>query len=334
MIHIQKVNQYIALVLLISLGALLAFGLLPFLTSFLGAVTLYFLLKPFVNWIESKMKISNTLSVSIALIVTFIVVLLPILLIIYSLAGRLSQYLQEPEVIMQQIQHLEQILAKKMKIDLLTDANIETLKSNMAGYISNFLGQTLSMLATLGIMYFLLYFMLTNADILEKNVFKLLPYTESEAKKLESELEGHIFSNVIISPLLALVQGICASILFWACGLEEPFFWGIICGIFSFIPFVGSAVIWLPAGLFMLSQNETLNGIIIIGCGALIISNVDNVFRFVLQKRFANIHPIVTVLGVIIGLDWFGFTGIIFGPVLISFFLILLKNFRKDHITS
>jgi len=73
-----------------------------------------------------------------------------------------------------------------------------------------------------------------------------------------------------------------------------------------------------------------MQGSIILLCGFLIVSNIDNVFRFVLQKYFGDVHPIITVFGVIIGLDWFGLTGIIFGPVLISFFIILLKNYRKE----
>jgi len=332
MLKQEKINEYISLVLLVALGALIAVGLFPFLTSLLGAITLYFLFKPSTIWFEKKWKWSRTLAVTFVLILSFLIILLPCLLIAYSLAEKASEYLQNPQVILEQIKHLISAISRKFKIDLFSEANLETIKNSIGGYVSNFLSQTLSIIASIGIMYFLLYFMLLKSQEMEESVHKLLPYSDKEAKILKNELESHIFSNVLVTPLLALIQGICACILFWSCGLQEPFFWGIICGVFSFIPFVGSSLIWIPAGVFMISQNNTISGVVILTFGFLIIANVDNVFRFVLQKRFANIHPIVTVLGVIIGLQWFGLTGIIFGPVLISFFMILLKSYRNDHI--
>jgi len=328
----QKVNQYVSFCLLIFLGGLIAFGLLSILNSILGAIILHFLLKPVVSFLESKLHFSRSIAIASSLLLTFTLVLLPLLVISFSLADKASEYLQHPEVILEQITHLETIINKKLKIDILSNANTEMLKSAITSYVTDFLSQTINMLAVIGVMYFIVYFMLLKSELLELNIKRLLPYTENESLKLKKELQDHVFANVIISPLLALLQGICACILFWFTDLKEPIFWGVICGIFSLIPFVGSAIIWIPAGLYMISQNNIPQGMSILLFGALIISNIDNVFRFILQKRFANIHPVVTVLGVIIGIYWFGFTGIIFGPLLISFFLILLKNYRNDHV--
>jgi predicted PurR-regulated permease PerM len=330
----QKVNQYVSFCLLLCLGGLIAFGLLSILNSILGAIILHFLLKPIVSFLESKLRFNRSIAISSSLLLTFALVLLPLLVISFSLADKAATYLQHPEVILEQITLLETVIYKKTKIDILSDANIEVLKTSITKYVTDFLGQTINMLATIGIMYFILYFMLLKSESIEENIKKLLPYSEKESLKLKKELNDHVFSNVIISPLLALLQGVCACILFWLTNLQEPLFWGVICGIFSLIPFVGSAIVWIPAGLYLITQNNTTEGVSVLIFGALIISNIDNVFRFVLQKRFADIHPVVTVLGVIIGIYWFGFTGIIFGPLLISFFLILLKNYRKDHVLS
>jgi predicted PurR-regulated permease PerM len=62
-----------------------------------------------------------------------------------------------------------------------------------------------------------------------------------------------------------------------------------------------------------------------------VITNVDNVFRFVVQKKLGDTHPLITFFGVIVGLDLFGFIGIIFGPLLISYFLILLEIYKKEY---
>lgn len=332
MLSNTKINQYISLILLIGLGGVILFGLSSFLQSFLGATTLYVLFNPLINWTTKRLKWKKPFATTIILLLSFILVLLPILFISYSIASKAGQILGDPKIILTQIKNIENIVLQNFKIDLFSDSNMEALTSKATVYLSNFLSGSFNLLAQIGIMYFLLYFMLKSSTEMEEKIFNLTPYSSDEVTALRTELEGHVFSNVIVSPLLAFIQGICACILFWVCGLDEPFFWGIICGVFSFIPFVGSAIVWLPAGILMLAQNQVWQGVTVLSCGIIIIANVDNVFRFVLQKRFADIHPIITVLGVIIGLDWFGFTGIIFGPLLISFFLILLKSYRKDHI--
>ena len=330
----EKVNQYISLIFLVSLGGMIAWGLVPFLQSFLGAIVLYFLMKPPMNWLMAKWGFSPKAATVLLLLISFLLVLLPTVLIVYSLVNRASDYLAHPEIIWDQVMILEKYLSKKLKLDLFSDHNLEMLRGTLTGYLSGFLSQTMNLLANIGIMYFIVFFMLVNSNEMELQLLKLLPYGDDKTLHLKAELQGHIYSNVIVAPLLSIIQGVFASLVFWIVGLQEPFFWGTICGIFSFIPFVGSALIWVPAGIYLLVNGSTWQGVWLLLSGLLLISNVDNVFRFVLQKKFADVHPIVTVLGVIIGLYWFGFTGIIFGPVLISFFQILLKSYRQEYILT
>lgn len=133
--------------------------------------------------------------------------------------------------------------------------------------------------------------------------------------------------------MLALIQGIFAAVGYWLFGLQEPVFWGLMTGFFSFLPVVGSTLIWLPAAIYQLSIGMTWQGVAILLYGILVISVVDNVFRFVFQKKFADVHPLITVIGVIVGLQLFGVPGIIFGPLLISYFLIMLRIFREEFLS-
>ena len=151
---------------------------------------------------------------------------------------------------------------------------------------------------------------------------------------LGDELKAQTYSNAIGMPLLALVQGIFAWIGYLIFGIQDAFFWGMMTGFFSFIPFVGSALIWAPAAIYQFSYGAPWQGIGIIIFGILVIGTVDNVFRFVFQKQFADVHPAITVFGVIIGLQLFGIPGLIFGPLLLSWFLLLIKIYRDDHPTK
>ncbi|HAP00795.1 MAG TPA: hypothetical protein DCQ93_02610 [Bacteroidetes bacterium] len=105
-----------------------------------------------------------------------------------------------------------------------------------------------------------------------------------------------------------------------------------MCGCTSIIPVVGAGLIWIPAGLYLLSTAEPWRGIGILIYGAVVISLIDNVFRFFFAKWFADVHPVITILGVIVGLQWFGLPGLVFGPLLISYFFLLLKIYKKEFV--
>jgi predicted PurR-regulated permease PerM len=100
------------------------------------------------------------------------------------------------------------------------------------------------------------------------------------------------------------------------------------------LPVVGAALAYVPLALIFFANNEVGRGIFMLIYGFGVIGTVDNVFRFTLAKKIGNIHPLVTVFGVIIGLSIFGFIGLIFGPLLISLFLLLLKIYSNEFIVK
>jgi predicted PurR-regulated permease PerM len=127
------------------------------------------------------------------------------------------------------------------------------------------------------------------------------------------------------------VHGLLAFVAYLIAGVADAGFWGVVTGFASVIPLVGTGLIWLPTSVYLLAQGHTWQGFFVIGWGLLIIGTSDNVIRFMLAKRMADVHPIVTVLGVIIGLRSFGITGLIFGPLIICYFLILLKIYYVEY---
>jgi predicted PurR-regulated permease PerM len=90
--------------------------------------------------------------------------------------------------------------------------------------------------------------------------------------------------------------------------------------------------------VYLFANGQNWQGVFVLVWSAVVVGSVDNILRFMLAKRMADVHPIVTVLGVIIGLKYFGFIGLIFGPVLISYFMILLKiyylEYQKSPVTN
>lgn len=143
-----------------------------------------------------------------------------------------------------------------------------------------------------------------------------------------------VVSNAIGIPVLGAIQGLMAIIGYYIFDVNEPVLWGILTGIASVVPFVGTMIIWVPIVILKMASGDLTNGYWLIFWGLIVIGSSDNVFRFILQKYVADVHPLITVFGVIVGLNMFGFLGLIFGPMLISVLLLLVRIYHDEFTTD
>ena len=110
--------------------------------------------------------------------------------------------------------------------------------------------------------------------------------------------------------------------------------WGLLTCVATVIPVVGTSVIWIPLAFYMALAGRWLDAIGLVAYGVIVVAQLDNFIRFLLQKRLANIHPLITIFGVIVGLSIFGFMGIIFGPLLRSLFILFVNIFKKEYLDT
>ena len=178
----------------------------------------------------------------------------------------------------------------------------------------------------------LLYFLLAGGRDMESYVKSILPFSEHNKKDVMEKVNVMVRSNTIGIPLLAIIQGMIAWIGFMLFDVPNAFLAAFLTGIASVIPVVGTAIVWLPLSVYFVVIGEWVSGICMLAFGAIIISQCDNLIRFILQKKMANTHPLITLFGVIAGLPIFGFMGIIFGPLLVSLFLLFLDMFRNEYL--
>ena len=115
-------------------------------------------------------------------------------------------------------------------------------------------------------------------------------------------------------------------------GIDQPILFAILTAFSTILPVVGTMVVWVPLGIGIIISGDVLSGIVFLLYGLIVIGGVDNVARLLLQKQLADIHPLITIFGVIIGLQMFGFWGVIFGPLLLSYLVLLFNMYRHDYI--
>ncbi|MBL0310558.1 MAG: AI-2E family transporter [Bacteroidetes bacterium] len=330
----DQLKQAGFLLVLSALAILLFWFLNIFLPAFLGAIVFYILLRRPFFYLNRKIKWKWNiyLNSTLLILLSFLVLVLPVLLVSLMLSDRVGYIIHHYEEILQLIVSWANQAQQYWGMNLLSGETVAKLSEIAAKALPGLVSATAGAMADIFILYFLLYFMLINAEKFERIVRDNLPFKDGNDQLLLTELKSQTLSNTIGIPILATLQAFTAWIGYWVIGLPEPFFWGIITGLMSVLPLVGTAVVWIPLTIFLYASGHPVQGIAIGLYGAIVITNIDNVFRFVVQKKLGDVHPLITFFGVLFGLQVFGLVGIIFGPLLISYFILLLKIYRKEYL--
>ena len=326
----NAIRQILLLLFILLLGVILFSELQTFLPAFLGSYTLYVIMRKYMFTLESKYKMRRTLAAVLLMFLSFIIILLPIFILVNMMATKITFAIQHMNDVLLSIKHLIQQHEVKYRIDILTETNINKLTNWGAQTLPQILGATLSTLITIIVMYFILFFMLTQGRTMESKFYEWAPLKDENLLLLRTDLNKMVLSNAVGIPLIAFLQGVVGLIGYLLIGVPEPLFWFVITAFTALLPVVGAALAYIPLSLLLFASGDNVRGFITLGFGLGVIGSVDNIFRFWLAKKLGDVHPLITVFGVIIGVNMFGFIGIIFGPILISLFLIMIRIYASE----
>lgn len=327
----EKVRQFFFMVLLGVLGLIIFIYLKSFIPSFLGAITFYVLMRKHMkSMLLKKWKPSS--AALFLMLISFLIIMLPVFLLVNMVSSKVGYVINHaPEITTSLVTFLKNTEARIGYHFL----NVETVQ-NLSGIVFSslplVLSATVNSILTLVIMYFILYFMLTNCNEMEDWMEDVLPLRKDNLARVQQQTNRMVISNAVGIPLIAFVQGVAGLILYLILGIKEPLLWFALTAFTSMIPLVGSALAYLPLAIIQFADGSTTKGIIIVLYGLAVIGTIDNVFRLWLQKRIGNVHPLITIFGVFVGVPLFGFLGLIFGPLLISLFLLLMRIYRVEFI--
>ncbi|MDP9229611.1 MAG: AI-2E family transporter [Bacteroidota bacterium] len=326
-----KVNKYFFLAIIILFGIYLFFNLIEFFSAFLGAIMFYVLSKPSMEYLVKKRKWKKSRAAALVITVSFFIILVPILFLLALLYEKIKIFVQDPNFIQHTLNEVDRKIQAQYHMKIFSAKTIANIQTSANNALSALINKGVNFFFAIVMMYFFLYFMLIKMNRMEAAIVFFLPFKRNKIEMFGKDLVALTFSNAVGVPLIAVVQGLLAYFAYIIAGLPEPGFWGIITAFVSIVPIVGTAIVWVPAAVYLLINGSSWQGIFVLLWGALVLGLVDNVIRFLLAKKMAQIHEVVTVLGVIIGLKSFGIPGLIFGPLLISYFIILLKIYYLEY---
>lgn len=326
----QRLKQVILLALIVFIGILLLMQISGFIPGILGAITLYIVSRKYYFILVHKRKWKKGLAAALFLLISIIIVAIPIYLTVEMISPKISALIQNKEKVVQDVKGFAEKLSSATGLSIFSEERMSQLGEKVSTFIPTLLNSTSSIVTNLAMMFFVFYFMLVGGREMEKTLHNTIPLKEKNKQLLTSETKMMIKSNALGIPVICIIQGIFAAIGYLIFGVEEWALWAFLTGLFAFVPIVGTMLVWVPLVLLLYAKGEAGAALGLLLYSVIVTGNVDYLARLTLLKKFGDVHPIITILGVIIGLNFFGFLGLIFGPLLISYFLILAKIYINE----
>src|SRR5437764_1526893 len=321
-------NHQRAALRLLLLGVALVIAVTPYATGLIGIPVLYAVFTPVHEWLSLRVrpKLAASLVVALAL---FLIVVPGV-----SFAGLIVGQAQEIAggVIRNPLLgRLRELRLGGMDLG----PRLADLGAQVVAWIGSsafgLVGTATRLALNLTISLFGLFYLLLRPGETWEAVRPYIPFSAKNTEKLRQRFRDVTTSTIIGTGLTAAAQGAILGLAFWIVGLPNALFWGVVTMVFGILPIVGSGLVWVPAAIALLISNRPVPAAPITLAG-LFVGNVDYILRPMVFRRWANIHPLVTLVGALAGVPYFGILGLLIGPLALSYFFELVKMYREEYL--
>jgi predicted PurR-regulated permease PerM len=355
--HFPKdgVFKYFFIVLFIAIVALAFWVAKPFVNALLTSAVVAYVFYPVYNWLGRFMRNQNVRAV---LVSAFIVLLFiaPLFLVIEAAApdARYVYVRAKQKILTGELFDVTCPVGKESTLCALSNRIQEVVREPDVRYylddvvskatnfvIAKISGVVLALpiiFINLFVTFFAVFYLLRDGKTLVEHVKSLLPILHKHREHIFQKLQDTTHAVVYGSLVIAIIQGALGGLGFWMFGVASPLLWGVVMALFALVPFVGTAVIWLPTAMVILvtgsSEGDPVmvwKGIGLLLYGFFIISGIDNILKPMLIGDRAKVHPVLILIGVLGGLTVFGFAGFIIGPLVLAVFKVFLDIYKSEY---
>ena len=217
------------------------------------------------------------------------------------------------------------------------ETTIKQFTSRITDSISSIFVAIPSIMVDLFIALFATFFLFRDGAIFLDKMERILPLKSEDRQKVFKKLNDTAYAVIYGSIIIAVVQGTLGGIGFFIFGVPSPILWGLVMMLASLIPYIGSSIVWLPASLMLIINGYTdmdtsiiLKGMLLMLYGIFIVSTIDNILKPKLIGDKSGLHPLLVLLGVVGGLKFLGFIGVIVGPIIIALLITFIKIYEEE----
>ena len=334
----EKDVRFFALIILISLLGVMIFLLIkPIILAIIGGLILAYAFFPIYR-LCLKYVPNRNLSASIVCIIAILVVLVPLYFIVPLLIDQifnLFEYSQSVDV-NSIIVKIFPSASESFRVNVVNTYG--TITNKGTSYVLNSLVSLLiglpEILFNFAIVAFVFFYTIRDYDKLASFMLGISPISRHQEKKIIKSFKDITNSIVFGQIFIGLIQGLIAGAGFVIFGIPGALVLTILAIVFSIIPIVGPFFIWVPASVYLLSTESTGIAITFILYNLLLVSTVDNLLRIYLLSKNSNMPQVIVLIGMIGGILLFGVLGLILGPLLLSYFIIIIEEYRNGTFSS
>lgn len=320
----------------------------PYISAIVLAFVLSLLFFPLHQMIERRISNRPNLVASLSCLLLVLVILVPASLVFMAIvqqsiaftkqsyqwlnAGGAEQLLQNP-LLQTALEKLNQLLPS---INITGESIVQRLTEFASGFgkellnlSTKFVGDITGLVFSFILMLFILFFLLRDHDKIVDKLHWIVPLSRSQEVALLTEAKSVARSAVMGSFLTAIAQGVAGGIAMAIVGLPG-LFWGTMMAFASFIPAVGTALIWVPASLYLLLTGDWPWALFMAIWGIVVVGSIDNILRPLLMQGSAGMSTLLIFLSLIGGIQLFGLIGVIYGPIIFALTLVLLRLYTIE----
>ena len=343
--HLRSLENKAFLTLVVLVTAVFAWTIGGFLLPVFWAVVLAVLFTPLFRWFETRTRGRATLAALLTLLTVLVLVVAPLVLLatlvtqeavgVYERVASGEIDLTEP------VASVEQMLPRLVQRAKELGVDFDQVRENVASsalaasqqVASRLLGvgqQALQFTLLLAVTLYVLFFFVRDGRGLQDVLVRALPLGDPRERRLITKFAAVTRATVKGTFVIAAVQGTIGGIAFFALGLGSPVLWGVMMAVFSLLPAVGGALVWIPAAVYLLLVGSWGKALILTIVGVGVMGTVDNALRPVLVGRDAGMPDYMILLSTLGGLATFGFSGLVVGPVVAGLFLTVWEIFTEE----
>ncbi len=332
----NKKGKYFLFIFLAITAVLVSFVFKPFLIVMVISAALSVGLYPVYKWIKNRVKGIAWLASLLTVLIYLIVLAVPI----YFLAAKV---VKEAGSIYYSLisggagqQYLDNIVDKIHTF--LPGASAEAIKERLSGgaeyftsTFSTIFATTLNTLFSFLLIVLTMFYFLKDGHHFRKYIIELSPLSDKNDDRILNKL-SHAVNGVMRGYIfIAIVQGFLLGLGLYIFGVPNPVLWGVMAGIASMVPSIGTAVVALPAILYAYFTGTTFEAVGLTIWSVALVGTIDNLLHPIIVGKSIDLHPIPVLFSVLGGVALFGVAGLIIGPLSLSLFLMLISIYKEEY---
>jgi len=331
MTTLLDVNRRAAVALVLGLGVALLIAATPYATGLVAIPVFYVALAPVHAWLGRSMGPRTAAGVVVGLAVVSLIV------VGGAFAGLIVNEAQRIVANVEQSSLIARLSTLRPGgVDL--GARLGDIGAKVVSWVGSsafgFVGSASRFALNLTVAFFGVFYLLLRPNETWDAVRPFIPFSAHNTEKLRQDFRDATTSTLLGTGLSAAIHGVLVSLGFWVAGLPNAALWGVVTMVFAVLPVLGSGMVWGPGAIVLLLHHRPVAALLLALWGILVVGNVDYVIRPMVARRFAHVHPLVTLMGALIGVPYFGLLGLLVGPLALSYFFELIDMYREEYLSA